>query len=131
MAEIRTERKMLAWPFWLVAATIGSLLLGLLVLMPLYGRPNYEVGLYDATRPVASLQYRGQVWKPEGRPLSLGDNKMVAIGQSDEGYLLYANRDSDLVGGGGGKPEMGAHPTEYKQVYLRTREGHYQPVTRK
>ncbi|MNT58940.1 hypothetical protein D3C72_1964090 [compost metagenome] len=54
---------------------------------------------------------------------------MVAVDYADEGMMVYVTKD-DLEGGGGGRPELGAGATEYGRLYLRTRDGRYQPLVR-
>jgi hypothetical protein len=57
--------------------------------------------------------------------VALRDDRMMAIRFANEGFLLYAPREQ---GGGGGKPETGANPAQYSQVYLRRKDGLYQPL---
>jgi len=125
------RKPMLLWPIGATVALIAALLVGMLVLLPLYGRPDYKVGLYDATHPVTTVHFHGAAWAPTGPALTTDDRNMVAVGHTDEGYYAYVNAKRDLSGGGGGKPEVGAPPSSYQQVYLRTKEGTYVPLARR
>lgn len=119
------------WPIGLSVALLASLLIGMLVILPLYGRPSYKVGMYDATTsPVTSVHYINQTWVPDGKAVALNDLDMVAVAQANEGPYLYVEASRDLTGGGGGKPEVGADVATYQQIYLRTHEGLYQPLRR-
>jgi len=123
-----------AGPKAVILGTVGlvfSLLFSLLMFLPAMGRPDYMVGRFDATGPVAQVHYRGQAWVPAGPATNIEDDHMVAVERTDEAYFIYAVR-GNLGGGGGGGigglPELGAHPEAYGQVYLRTEEGLFQPV---
>ena len=119
------------WPIAFSVVAVGALLVGMLVLMPLFGRGEYKVGLYDANKPVAEVLYHGEHWAPTGPVVKVPDVDMVAVGHSDEGYYLYVNAERDLVGGGGGKPETGANANAYHQIYMRTKESTYVPLVRR
>jgi hypothetical protein len=124
------NKPMLLWPIGVTVALIAGLLIGMLVLLPLYGRPEYKVGLYDATHPVQVVHYHNEKWSPTGPAVTAADKDMVAVGHTDEGYYLYVNANRDLTGGGGGKPEVGANVNSYQQVFLRTKQGSYIPLAR-
>ena len=128
--DVEQDRKIKPWIIILPVAVLGMLVFSLVFFNALYGRPDYEVGLYDTARPVAEVTYGQARWAPQGQPVTLDDDTMVAVGRSEEGFLVYTTR-SGLEGGGGGRPETGAPPTDYSQVYLRTREGTYQPIIRR
>lgn len=125
------KKPMLLWPIGVTVALMAGLLVGMLVLLPLFGRPDYKVGLYDANHPVAVVHYHNQAWSPQGPQVPRPDKDMVAVGHTDEGYYLYVDARRDLQGGGGGKPELGANINSYQQVYMRTREGTYLPLARR
>ena len=55
---------------------------------------------------------------------------MVAVDYVDQGMMVYTTKEH-LEGGGGGRPETGANPTDYSQLYLRTKDGLYQPLVRR
>jgi hypothetical protein len=97
------------WPMGLSVALVAALLIGMLVLLPFYGRTEYQVGIYDLTRPA----------------------QMAALGRTDEGFFLYVQGPADLGGGGGGQinsvnPALPGH-----RVYLRTGPGAYIPLQRR
>jgi hypothetical protein len=119
-------RMMIVLPIALIGALVAFLVIG----NALVGRPNYTVGMYDTSRPVASVTFRDKVWAPQGNPVKLDDNKMVAVDYADQGMMVYTTKEA-LEGGGGGRPEMGASPEQYGNLYLRTRDGLYQPLIRK
>lgn len=132
MAERETHERIVWWPWALSLGVVASLLVGMLVLLPMFGRSEYRVGIYDAPAKVAMVHFHTQPWAATGAKRSVPDANMVAVGQTDEGFFIYADRTQETVGGGGGGgPETGAPPSTYKQVYLRTQEGIYQPIARK
>jgi hypothetical protein len=127
--DVKQDRKVTKWALILPAAALGSLAAGLVIFNAMYGRPNYTVGLYDTSRPVAEVTFREAAYKPSGPPVKIDDKRMVSVDYTMEGMMVYVPT-ADLEGGGGGRPERGAEPTEYSQLYLRTRDGLYQPLIR-
>ena len=127
--DINQDKKVGRWMLILPAVLIAGLVLSLVVFNALYGRPNYTVGMYDTSRPVAAVHYKSAEWKPSGQPVAMADDQMVAVDNTDEGMMVYTTK-SALEGGGGGRPEAGANPTAYGHLYLRTRDGKYQPLQR-
>lgn len=123
----RHERRGKRWPIVLSVATLGSLLVGMLVLMPLYGRPSYEVGLYDANNVGDSVLVRGQKVAVGGQAF-LPDSRMVAVGRTDQGYLLYVDSHKGNGGGGGGMPERTSDLTAYEELWVRTAQNSYKRV---
>jgi hypothetical protein len=61
--------------------------------------------------------------------VAIADDQMVAVDNADQGMMVYTTKAA-LEGGGGGRPEMGANATAYGHLYLRTRDGRYQPLQR-
>ncbi|MDB5099135.1 MAG: hypothetical protein JWM80_3556 [Cyanobacteria bacterium RYN_339] len=125
------KKPMLLWPIGVTVALMAGLLIGMLVLLPLFGRTEYRVGLYDATHPVAQVKYHNETWAPTGPAQKTPDRQMVAIGHTDEGYYLYVDTLRGQTGGGGGMPETSANETNFNQVFLRTKEGTYVPLARR
>jgi len=123
----RHERRGKRWPIVLSVATLGSLLVGMLVLMPLYGRPSYEVGLYDANEVGDSVAVRGQKVAVGGQAF-LPDSRMIAVGRTDQGYLLYVDSHKSNGGGGGGMPERTSDLTAYEELWVRTAQNSYKRV---
>lgn len=129
-AALEQDRRVYRWMIILSVAMVAALLIGLFVLNAVFGRPNYFVGMYDANKPVASVGYRGERFATGATAERFVDEDMVAVGHTDEGYLIYARKDE--LGGGGWKPEAGRKsPADYTQVYMRTYEGTYLPIERK
>lgn len=127
-AAQQQDKRVYKWMIILSVAMVASLLLGLFVLNALYGRPLYYVGMYDANKPVASVGYRGERFQTGSAAQTFNDKDMVAVGQTDEGFLIYARRD-ELGGGGGWKPEAGRKsPESYTSAYMRTTDGKYLPI---
>lgn len=127
-AAAQQDRRVYKWMIILSVAMVASLLLGLFVLNALYGRPLYYVGMYDANKPVPEVSYRGERFLTGTTAESFNDNDMVAVGQTDEGFLIYA-RQEELGGGGGWKPEGGRKsPAAYSRAYMRTTDGKYLPI---
>lgn len=134
MAEFRPDveqdkkvsKMMLILPALLIAGLVAFLVIG----NALYGRPNYTVGMYDTSHPVASVSFHDKVWVPQGQAVKMDDNRMVAVQYTDQGLMVYTTKKG-LEGGGGGRPETGAPPQDYGNLYLRTREGLYQPLVQK
>lgn len=130
-AELEQDRNVYRWMIILSVGMVAALLLGLFVLNAIFGRPNYFVGMYDANKPVASVGYRGERFATGVEAQKFDDDNMVAVGHTDEGYLVYAKR-AELQGGGGWKPEGGRKsPADYTQVYMRTYAGTYLPILKK
>jgi hypothetical protein len=129
MAEPRTETRqdneVKRWMILLPIFVIGFMVFGLVFMNSWFGRPNYFVGMYDVSHPVSQVTYQSYRWQPVGNPLPVSDNNMIAVGYSDQGFLLYAN-NQEVGGGGGQRPEFGAKPNNYRQVYIRTHTGQYQ-----
>lgn len=129
-ADLEQDRQVYRWMIILSVGMVAALLIGLFVLNALYGRPGYYVGMYDANKPVASVGYRGERFATGTTAQTFDDKEMVAVGHTDEGYLIYARRGYE--GGGGWKPEGGRKsPADYNQVYMRTTEGTYLPIVKK
>lgn len=119
-------------PRWAMVGSglvLGSLLIGMLTIMPLYGRPNYEVGLYDAWNPGAAVTVQGRKWRT-GEVGRLPDVRMVAVGRTDEGHLVYADSHKNMGGGGGGKPETTSDLHGYQELWVRTGEAAYVRIER-
>jgi hypothetical protein len=106
---------------WLLAAIVVAWLL--FVRAPVGPRGGGEVGLYDPARPVASLAFENASWVPQGAPVAMPEARLQPVGRSSDGYLLYARRE---LGGGGGAGARTAAP-----LYLKTRDGRYQPLFRR
>lgn len=123
--DLRQDQQVFKWAIILPLAVIASLIFSLVFFNAWYGRPNYPVGLYDATQSVPVVTVRGEEWYTVDQPRDFPDDEMVAIARTDEGYLLYAPKRG---GGGGPGPELGQAPAAYDELYLRTTEGQYQPV---
>lgn len=123
----RHEREGRRWPIVLSVVMMGSLLIGMLVLMPLFGRPSYEVGLYDAHEVGASVSVRGRE-VPVGELAYLPDARMVAVGRTDQGYLTYVDSHKDYGGGGGGMPERTSDLSAYQELWVRTGQNRYKRV---
>lgn len=121
------EREGRRWPIVLSVVTFGSLLVGMLVLMPLLGRPTYEVGLYDANRIGDHVGVRGQRVATGVRSF-LPDSRMVAVGRTDEGYLVYVDSHRNFGGGGGGMPERTSDLSAYDELWVRTGQNAYTRV---
>lgn len=127
--DVRQDKQISRWAIIFPVVTLGLLAIGMIV-FNIYGRSNYTVGLYDTSHPVASVSFRQATYAPEGQAVRLDDNRMVAVDYTDEGMMVYVTKE-DLEGGGGGRPELGAEATDYGRLYLRTREGTYQPLVRR
>lgn len=127
--ERRGHRGIPRWAMLGSGLLLFSLLLGMLVIMPLYGRPNYEVGLYDAWKPGASVTVRGKTW-PTGAVARIADVRMVAVGRTDEGHLVYVDSHKNYGGGGGGRPETTSDLSAYRELYVRTGEAAYVAIDR-
>ncbi len=115
------------WPLAISAVALGSLLVGMLVLMPLMGRPSYEVGLYDANRIGDHVSVRGERVATSTRAF-LPDSRMVAVGRTDEGYLVYVDSHKSYGGGGGGAPESTSDLSVYDELWVRTGQNAYTRV---
>ena len=126
-ARERHQRGGRRWPIVLSVATLGSLLVGMLVVMPLYGRPGYEVGLYDAHDVGATVSVRGQT-VAVGATSYLPDARMVAVGRTDQGYLVYVDAHRGYGGGGGGAPERSSDLSGYDEIGVRTKQNTYKRV---
>ena len=134
MAEPRQgehERFIPWWPLGGAVALVAALLIGLLVMMPFYGRMEYQTGVYDLTKPVTVVHYHGQAWIPRGASIHRPDVQMAAVGQTDEGNFLYVAGPSDLQGGGGGPPALNDASVPGGKVYLRTGAQTYVPLERR
>jgi hypothetical protein len=123
-ADVPPKRRTPRWSIVLSVATLGSLLIGMLVLMPLFGRPSYEVGLFDANQVGEAVMVRGRR-VATGEKAFLPDSRMVAVGRTDEGYLVYVDSHKGHGGGGGGMPERTADLTAYDELWVRTAENAY------
>lgn len=121
------ERHGKRWPIVLTVATMGSLLVGMLVLMPLYGRPSYEVGLFDAHDVGAAVTVQGRRVATGGKAY-LPDSRMIAVGRTDEGWLVYADSHRDVGGGGGGAPERTSDLAAYDELWVRNGRNAYTRV---
>jgi len=119
-------------PRWALVGSgllVGVMLLGMLTVMPILGRPNYDVGLYDAWRPGAAVKVHGQPW-PTGATARLPDVRMVAVGRTDDGHLLYADTHKPMGGGGGGKPTITSDLRAYAALWVRTGTSAYVRIDR-
>jgi hypothetical protein len=123
----KVSKMMLILPALLIAGLVAFLVIG----NALYGRPNYTVGMYDTSHPVSSVSFHEKVWVPQGNAVKLDDDRMVAVDYTDQGLMMYTTKEHLEQGGGGGRPETGAAPDQYGNLYLRTRDGLYQPLVRK
>jgi hypothetical protein len=83
-------------------------------------------GLYDTARGARSLVYDEKIWAPRGNAVSFPDEQMVVVGETKEGYRLYANKEQGYSGGGGGTRIEETQP--YGRIYLKTFDGRYQPL---
>lgn len=118
------ERSGKRWPIVLSVAALGTLLVGMLVLMPFYGRMSYVVGLYDAHEVGEAVTVRGERVATGGRAY-LSDSRMVAVGRTDEGWLVYADAHRDFGGGGGGAPERTSDLAAYDELWVRSGRNAY------
>lgn len=128
MAELRVERKPRNshWWVWALLAIAAALLL--LALFGWLGRTD-QVGLYEPTEPAAAITYQGETWIPAGDPVRFPEEQMVAVGTTDQGYTLFANREQGYQGGGGGgeiSPQT--EPKAWGRVYLKATDGQYIPL---
>lgn len=128
--DVAQDKKITRWAIVLPAAALGALAIGLVAFNALYGRPNYPVGLYDTSRPGMTVTYQDHQFVPSGPTVKIDDDRMVAVNYTDQGKMVYTTK-AHLEGGGGGRPETGAEPTDYSNLYLRTAAGTYQPLIQK
>lgn len=124
----RHDQSVFRWAIGLSVGFVVALVFSLVFVDAWFGRPNYYVGTYDASRSIPVVSFRGVVWQRSGPLVRIADAQMVAVGYSDQGTLLYVPQG--LTGGGGGRPEFGAKPDHFEHVYLRTKGGFYQPFKR-
>lgn len=122
------ERAGFGWPLAALSLLVGALLVGMLVLMPLFGQPNYEAAGYDANRVGDHVSVRGQPAATGARAF-LPDSRMVPVGRTDEGFLVYIDSHRSYGGGGGGLPGAAADLSAYDELWVRTGENAYTRVT--
>lgn len=105
-------------PLGLSALGVAALLVGMLVLLPMFGRTEFQVGSYDLARPSHAVHYRGATWHVAAGRVRRPDTVMAAVGNTDEGNYVYVEGPVELKGGGGGQPAPNA-PAERRDVFLR------------
>lgn len=93
--------------------------------------------LYDpAERKLDVVRYQGTQLALSGPAVSMPDGRMAEIGVTDEGYLIFADTESEgdrnagwPVGGGGGEGQDDIGPPGVPQaehpVYLKTVDGKF------
>lgn len=128
--DVAQDKQVTRWAIMLPLVALGTLAIGLVAFNALYGRPNYPVGLYDTSPVGMSVTYQEHQFAPSGPTVRIDDDRMVAVDYTDQGKMVYTTKAA-LEGGGGGRPERGANPTDYGNLYLRTAEGTYQPLIQK
>lgn len=133
MAERRREHEQRIpwWPIGLSVALVAALLIGMLVLLPFYGRSEYQVGRWDVAPNATQVKFHGQVWVPASKPVTKPDTKMAAVDRTDDGHFLYVEGPADLSGGGGGRVYPHNPQVPGRQVYLRVGDGQYVPLKKR
>lgn len=144
MAEIKVEKDSGGGWKWLLAALVVAGILAALVFSTM-DRGDREAadraapgaattaqgGLYNPNSPVAAVTYEGERWVVRGQAVDYPESQMTRVGQSPEGYDLYANTEQGYeqgAGGGGGEITPGTEPMAYGRVYLKTTDGRYVPL---
>ena len=101
------------------AALVIALLAGMLVVMPIFGHATYIVGQYDVAEPGPAVHVQGAAW-PTGDVGYFLDDRMVAVGHTDEGFILYADSRAHVGGGGGAMPAPTPPMARYAELWVRT-----------
>lgn len=118
----------MGWAIGGTLALVGMMLVSMLVFLPLFGRSDYVVGLYQSVTQLGPVCVSGQAFAPEGVPSTIADDQMVAVKKTDQGSFLYAPR-REVRGGGGGalapSPQLGAPAGAYTELYVRTDANQY------
>ena len=93
-------------------------------------RPDDMAGRFTPHGDVTHVSFGGARYLANTEVLRLPDVGMVAIGETQEGYTVYAQRGDTATGGGGGGPPPTAPPGSHTPgpAYLKTPDGRFVPL---
>jgi hypothetical protein len=82
--------------------------------------------LYNPAHATKRVLFGRTLYMPTGSPIRVPSQQLALLGQTREGYLLYART---LPGGGGGHRSLYVQPEH--PLYLETLDGRYQRVVKR
>lgn len=117
---------------WVYLGLVGLVAIAIAVSAVWYGRAHNAAvaGTFTPDAGVSTVSYHGQTYLADTERLRLPDAQMVALGQTQEGYTVYAQRANAGYGGGGGggaivPPKGSVTPGP---AYLKAVDGRFIPL---
>jgi hypothetical protein len=125
----RAPRYARPW-LYLALVAVGWLAITAIGLLAHHGQVNQSAVLFPPDSGADTVTYHGQAYLTNTERLGLPDDQMLAIGQTREGYTVYARRADVGYGGGGGggaivPPKGSVTPGP---AYLKAVDGRFVPL---